>query len=144
MTQAAAPLLLRDWMETRKLFLEYLYDYPTPPYAPVDAMWARDEYQDSVGNLHYIHLIKYINQKAMSHEQKAKMDDLIRASICNIVRSDEVQHLINDGILKSVDDHRGIQRDSGNILPHICTVRYKKRLVIMELMMIFNEGRKTT
>ena len=108
-------------METRILFLEYLYDSPTSPYAPVDAMWTRDEYQDSVGNLPHIHLIKCIDEKAMSHEQKAKMDDLIRVFTCNIVRSDKVQHLIDDGIFKSVDDHEYMQKDAGDILPHICT-----------------------
>lgn len=54
------------------------------------------------------------------------MDDLIRASICDIIRSDKVEDLIKDGIFKSVDDHRYIQRDAGNILPHICTAQYKK------------------
>ena len=124
-TQAAAPLLLCNWMETRILFLEYVYNILTLPYAPVDAMWARDKYQDSVGNLPHIHLIKCIDEKAMSHEQKAKMDDLIRASICDIVRSDEMQHLIDDGIFKSVDNHKDMQNDAGDILPHICTERYK-------------------
>ena len=68
MAQVAAPLLLRDWIVTRILFLEYLYDSTTSPYTPVDAMWARDEYQDPVGKLPHIHLIKCIDQKSMSHE----------------------------------------------------------------------------
>ena len=143
-TQAASPLLLHNWMETRILFLEYLYDSPTSPYAPVDAIWARDKYQDLVGNLPYIHLIKCIGEKAMSHKQKAKMDDLIRASICNIVRSDKVQHLIDDGIFKSVDNHKDMQKDAGDISPRICTERCKKRLVIMEQLKISNAERKTT
>ena len=143
-TQAAAPLLLRNWMETRILFLEHLYDSPSSPYAPVDAMWTRDEYQDSVGNLPHIHLIKCIDKKSMPHEQKAKMDDLIRASICDIVRSDKVQHLIDDGIYKSVADHRDMQKDAGDISPRICTERCKKRLVIMEQLKISNAERKAT
>ena len=64
----------------------------------------------------------------MSNEQKAKMHDLIRASVCDIVRSEKVQHLIDDGIFKSVDDHRDIQRDAGDILSHICTARCKARV----------------
>ena len=71
MNQAAAPVLLRNWMEARLLFLEYLYDSVPSHYSPVEAMWARDKYQDSVGNLPHIHLIKCIDEKAMSHEQKA-------------------------------------------------------------------------
>ena len=44
-------------------------------------MRARDEYRDSVSNLPHIHLIKGIDAKAIYHEQKTKVDDLIRASI---------------------------------------------------------------
>ena len=56
------------------------------------------------------------------------MYDLLRASICDIVRSDEVQHLIDDRIFKSIDDHKDMQRDAGDILPHICTARCKARV----------------
>ena len=143
-TQAAAPLLLRNWTETRILFLEYLYDSPTSPCAPVDAMWARDEYQDSIGNLPHIHLIKCIDEKVMYREQKARMDDLIRASICDIVRSDKVQHLIDDGIFKSVDDHKDMQNDAGDILPHICTERCKRRVGNNGTANDFQYRKKTT
>ena len=61
----------------------------------------------------------------MSHGQKAKMDDLIRDSICDIVRSDEVQHLIDDSFFISVDDHRGIPKDGSDIFPHICISQCK-------------------
>ena len=56
------------------------------------------------------------------------MNDLIRASIYDIVRSDEVQHLIDDGIFISVDDHKDMQINAGDILPHICTVCCKAKV----------------
>ena len=67
------------------------------------------------------YLIKCIDQKAMSHEYKANMDALIKASICNIIRSDEVQYLIDDGNFKSVDDYRDMQKDGVVISPHLFT-----------------------
>ena len=44
MNQASAGLLSRNWMEVRKLFLLCLYDSPSCPYEPVDAMLERDKY----------------------------------------------------------------------------------------------------
>ena len=64
----------------------------------------------------------------MSSEENAKMDGLIRAFIWDVVRSDEVQYLIDDGIFKSIDDDKDMQKDGGDILPHICTERCKKRV----------------
>ena len=122
------PLLLRNWMEVRKLFLEYLYDSPTCPYAPVNAMFARDEYQSDVGNLPHIHMMLSMDFEHLSDDQRKKIDDLIRASICDIVRTDEVQHLIDDGIFTDTKDYEEMQKDAGNILPHICNARCKKRV----------------
>ena len=56
------------------------------------------------------------------------MDNLIRASVCDTIRSDEVQHLIDDGVLKEVSDVFKMQKDSAIILPHICNTRCKKRV----------------
>ena len=63
--EAATLLLLRNCMETRMLFLEYLYDNSISPYAQVDAMQTRDEYQDFVISLPHIHLIKYIDVQCL-------------------------------------------------------------------------------
>ena len=56
------------------------------------------------------------------------MDDLIRASICNFIRSDKVQQWIDEGIFKSADDHKDVQKDAGDILPFICTEQCKNRV----------------
>ena len=80
-------LLLRNWIEVRKLFLEYLYDSPTCPYAPVNAMFARDEYQSDVGNLPHIHMMLSIEIDSLNEDQQRKIDNLIRASIYDTVRT---------------------------------------------------------
>ena len=76
-------------MEVRKLFLEYLYDSSTWPYAPVNALFARDEYQSYVGNLPHIHMMLSIDIDLLNEDQQ-KIDNLIRAPICDIVQTNEV------------------------------------------------------
>ena len=41
--QCAAPILLRNWMETRTILIDYIYSSPKSPYAPVNAIFSRDE-----------------------------------------------------------------------------------------------------
>ena len=69
----------------------------------------------------------YYNQTVKCWK-KVKVDDSIRSSDCDIVISDEVQHLINDGIIKEFDDIYEMQKDAATILPHICNTRCKKRV----------------
>ena len=76
--QVAMPLLLCNWMEVRKLFLEYLYDSPTCQYTPVNTIFARDEYQSDVGNLPHIHMMISITIGLLNKDQQRKVDDLIR------------------------------------------------------------------
>ena len=66
------PLLLRNWIEVRKLFVEYLYDSPTCPYTHVNAMFTRDKYQSDVGNLLHIHMMISINLEQLSDDQREK------------------------------------------------------------------------
>ena len=91
-------------MEVRKLFLEYLYNSPSCPYAPVDDICVRDKYQSDSGDLPHIHLVIYIILEQLNSKKAEKLDNLIRASVCGFVKADEVQHLIDDGIFKKVDD----------------------------------------
>ena len=64
----------------------------------------------------------------LTDENRKKLDDLIRASIYDIVRSDEMQHLIDDGIFNEVTDVLKMKQDAAIILPHIFNARYKKRV----------------
>ena len=51
---------------------------------------------------------------------KKIVDDLIRASIFDIVRSDEVADLINEGIFKEEDDIFELIENAEKFLPHRC------------------------
>ena len=121
--QASGGLLLRNWQEVCKLFLDYLRKSPSSPYRKVLSIFARNEYQKEVGNLSHIHLMLQIYWKLLNESQTAFVMDLIRASILDIVRSDEIESLINDGIFRCVEDHKAMVRDAESFLPHRCNSR---------------------
>ena len=116
--QSAAGILLRNWMEVRKLLINYLYDSPSSPYEPVEIIFSRDEYQGEVGNLSHIHMMISMNMDELNEHQQGKIDDLIRASIVDIVRVDEVSDLIDEGIFKSFHELEDLIERSEEILPH--------------------------
>ena len=64
-----------------------------------------------------------LDVESMSLEQKDKMSDLIRASVMEIVRSCDVQDLINEGILNSFEDVYKLQDLAKKILAHKCNQR---------------------
>ena len=45
-------------------------------------------------------MMVYLKLEELNEGQKRKRNDLIRASACDIIRSDEVQRLIDDRISK--------------------------------------------
>lgn len=121
--QAASGLLLRVWQEVCQLFLSYLRKSPSSPYQKVLSIFSRNEYQSLVGNLSHIHLILEVDRKKMTSEQRKFVDDLCRCSILDIVRSNEVQKLINDGTFKSIDDYKEMTNDAFMFLGHKCDSR---------------------
>ena len=110
-------------MEVRLLFVNYLVGSDESPYAPVNAVFVRDKFQDLIGNLPHIHMLLSLDLKNATDLQKARIDDLIRADVGSIVRSDEVQHLIDSGVFKSADDQFKLEKLSREILPHRCSPR---------------------
>ena len=91
-------------------------------------MVARDKYQVDAGNLPHMHMMAYIKLEELNEDQIRKLNDLFRVSVCDIVRVDEVQHLIHDEIFAETKDVDDIQKDAGNILPRICNIQCKKRV----------------
>ena len=126
--QAAAPILLRNWMETRILLINYIYSSPKSPYAPVEAIFARDEYQKDKGNLPHIHLILSVQMEKLNDQQKKKLDNIIRASVCSIRTHEEIQELIDEGVFKSWDDIQEIHKIGAKILSHHCDARCLRRI----------------
>lgn len=112
----------------RKIFVKYLYTSSTSPYHPSEAIFSRDEYQSDVGNLPHMHMMISLNTLEMNGEQMEKVQDLIRASVVDIIRSDEVQNLIDEGILDDYNDVYTIQDLAKGILAHRCSPRCLRRV----------------
>ena len=121
--QAAGPLFLRIWEEVSKLFLDYMKNSKSSPYKNVMAIFARKEYQKDKGNVSHTHLMLKLNWDKLSAEEKEFINDLIRASVIDVVRVDEVDHLIEHGLMESVVDLEKIVEDASNILGHRCSPR---------------------
>ena len=85
--QSASCLILRCWMEVRKIFILYLYTSSTSPYHPSEAIFSRDEYQSDTGNLPHIHLMISLDVESMSVEQKNKMSEY-HGTTCQLQWSD--------------------------------------------------------
>ena len=69
-----------------------------------------------------------INKAKLTQVQKDKLDDLIRCSIFDIVRADEVQGLIDEGIMKSIDELPEFHDLCSCILSHKCNSRCLRRI----------------
>ena len=103
--QSSATLTLRNWQETCALLLVYLRKSPSSPLKNMKTMFARYEYQKDVGNLSHIHFLAELNWSTMNAEEKKFVKDMIRASVLDIVRTDEMQRFIDDGILDNQKDY---------------------------------------
>ena len=78
--QGSASLFLRNYMETRKIFTDYIYSSKSSPFYPVRSIFVRDEYQGDTGNLPHAHWMIEMFMKRLSDEQAAMVEDLIRAN----------------------------------------------------------------
>ena len=123
MSQASSTLLLRNWQEVSKLFVEYLQKSPSSPFRRVGGIFVRYEYQKDAGNLSHIHLILQVLWDDLNAEERAFMDDIIRASKHEIVRPEEVQKLVDEGIFKNSEDLYKMEDLVEKFLPHVCNER---------------------
>ena len=123
MNQSSSVLILRAWKETCHFFIEYLRKSPSSPFQKVAAMFARHEFQKDIGNLPHIHAMIKIAWEALSQSQREFLDELICASILEIVRPEEVQRFIEHGLLKSLLDLKGVIQNASKIFPHRCNER---------------------
>ena len=86
--------------EVFSLFLDYLRESPTSLFKKLLSLYARKEYQKDRGNLSHIHLIAELSWRLMSTDEKNFVNNLIHASIYYIVKSDEIQRFIDEGVFK--------------------------------------------
>ena len=86
LNQAAALLLLRAWNESCRIFLNYLKIIPSSSFKNVDIIFARHEFQSTVGNLPHIHAMFKVKWDKLSQEEKKCVNECIHASVLDIIR----------------------------------------------------------
>ena len=100
--QESGGLLLLNLKEVWKLFLNYLRKIPSSPYRNMLSIFTRNECPKEVKNISHAHLMLQMYWKFLNESHKSFVKDLIRASILDIMRSDEIESLINDGIFRCI------------------------------------------
>ena len=104
LNQAAALLLLRAWNESCRIFLNYLKIIPSSSFKNVDIIFARHEFQSTVGNLPHIHAMLNVKWDKLSQEKKKSVNDCIHASVLDIIRIEEFQIHIGEELFNHPAD----------------------------------------
>ena len=126
--QAYGNHLYSNWNIVKYMLLHYIKEQCTV-LGTVTAIFARDEYQKHAGNICHNHLIIAVDKSTMNENTQQFIQDLIRTSVMEIVKSDsDIERLINEGLLKSIDDIPKIEKLAGTILTHKCDERCKMRV----------------
>jgi predicted GIY-YIG superfamily endonuclease len=121
--EGSAVTMLRCWMETVDKYMKYIAYSDERPIGKVDKIWYRHEYQDAAGNLSHIHALVWISTK----ESRAESMDRIRGSIRDLIREDEIDQLVSEGILSTPRSVNEIKEAGRHILKHSCSDRCKRR-----------------
>ena len=118
--QSSAGPLLRIWEEVYQLIIDYLRKSKSSPFKHLHALFGRKEYQTKRGNISHLHMMIALMWGLMSEAEKEFVNDLIRASIFDIVRTNEVPRMIEEGIFTHPDDVYTVIEDAEKFLPHRC------------------------
>jgi len=129
--QLIAPILLRQWMEVKEILLKYIEHSPEAPFGHVTNIMGRGEYQDkpgAPGNLCHLHILMATVEKLNTGEGKAFLCNLIRGSADDLIREDEVQGLIDEGLLKDRDEWFAVKEQATELLTHKCNPRCQRKV----------------
>lgn len=128
MEKAYGVHIFENWNAVKFLLLCHFRDHLTV-LGTTTAIFARDEYQNDSGNLCHNHLILAIDKSSMGEDSEKYIQDLIRTSVFEIVKTDEdLQRMIESGLLKSVTDIPQVTTHASIVLPHVCDQRCKVRI----------------
>ena len=117
-----------NWKQAKHLLLLHIKHHISL-LGVTNAIFARDEYQSTEGNLNHNHLIVAVDKSSMNSESERFIQDLIRTSVMEIIKTDsDLPRMIENGLLKSVNEMEEITALSNTILVHRCNERCKIRI----------------
>ena len=94
------------------------------------ALFSRDEYQAEARNVFHEHLVFAAKKGAMDEGSIDKLRDLIRASVLEVIKPDEIKPLMDRGLLSSVDHYHELIGEVKRYLSHKCNPRCLRRIQI--------------
>ena len=127
MEEASGPILLRNWVEVRTLILRHIKDKLSFAGVTV-ALFSRDEYQKESGNLFHEHFVLAILQATLDRDSERFVQDLLRTSAFDVIRTDEIESLMQRGLLKSQDEAADQVERARQLLQHRCNQRCQKKV----------------
>jgi hypothetical protein len=118
----SAVFMLRQWMEISMIYMQYIAHSDERPLGKVKKIWWRHEYQDTMGNLSHIHSLIWLDDG----ELEAVTLDRIRGSTTDLIRAQELDGLIQEGLIADEREAIHVTNEATRILKHTCTARCKK------------------
>ena len=115
----------RNWMETRGMFLEYIKNHSVI-FGFCYALFSRTEYQKDSGNLPHEHSLFAIDVK--NDQTRDFLEELVRTSVVEIIKTDEVQSYIDQGLLSCEEEYHDVVEEARVKLTHRCDERCKRRI----------------
>ena len=86
------------------------------------AEFYRKEYQSEVGYISHIHLLGKLCQ--LSEHSRTELFDSISNNVVDIIKTEEFDDLIKEGIIENNDDVINVQLDGLKYLIHTCNSRF--------------------
>ena len=103
---SAGALILRVWMEMSHIWILYISESPDKPLGNVTKYLFRMELQDAQANVPHLHSLLWTTDDLTSKEGLSIALDRIRGIVDDILRPDERDQLIEEGIFESHRDVR--------------------------------------
>ena len=123
--QSACVPLLRNWMETAIIYMNYIAKSDEHPLGEVEHIWWRFEFQDAVGNLPHIHALIWLKDGS---EPPEVTEGRIRGSLLDLIRADEVDELVTEGLLENAEEAMHVKELAQRVLRHVCNSRCQRRV----------------
>ena len=114
-------LLLRNWMQVRKILRKYICESDERPLGKVILFFGRDEYQEEKGNLFHVHWLVATEDDYSTEEGQHKLEKLIRGFTAELIATDEIDDLVERGVLRDKSQVCEVQECALMVLKHDCS-----------------------
>ena len=101
---------------------------PERPLGEVECLFAREEYQCSKGNLSHLHMLVTLKKGWEDDEGRRHIKALVRGFVDDILPDEDVESMIQEGLLKDYYDAFEVKEEAMKFLPHRHSARCLRRV----------------